>query len=144
MSRLSPKKLITPQSVLIEQTAAEMAAVFWEAGRSAGMPSRFKNARAFARAKMTTFIPKAVQHLIEVLGNSATTKEMKDLIYEAIMERVNDPDLSNSGIKAFEVPIEYKSDKYIAPAPLIINTKQPTNIKKNSLSGTSIKQVYHG
>lgn len=138
MSRLSPKKLITPQSVLIEQTALQMAAVFWEAGRSSGMPSKYKNARAFARAKLTTFIPKAVQHLIEMISNQATPKEMKDLIYEAIMERVNDPDLSNCGIKAFEVPIEYKSDKHIAPAPLIINTKQ------KALASTSIKEVYNG
>jgi len=138
MSKLSPKKLVTPQSILIEQTAAELAAIFWEAGRSAGMPSRFKNARTFARAKMTTFIPKAVQHLLEMLGNPAVPKEQKDLIYEAILERVNDPDLSNCGIKAFEIPIEYKSDKHIAPAPLIINTKQ------KALNSTSIKEVYNG
>lgn len=138
MSRLSPKKLVTPQSILIEQTAAEMACIFWEAGRSAGMPSKYKNARAFARAKLTTFIPKAVQHLIEMISNPATSKEMKDLIYEAIMERVNDPDLSNCGIKAFEIPIAYKSDKHVAPAPLIINTKA------KALSSTSIKEVYNG
>lgn len=139
MDSLSQKALITPQSLLIEKTALEFAAVFYEAGRSSGLKSKHKDARAFAKANLTRFIPKAIEHLMDLLGKDYIPQDQKDLIYEAIMERANDPDLSNCGIPVFKVPIEYKSDKHVPPAPVIVNTTRiedlpldsaPLNFKK--------------
>jgi hypothetical protein len=78
---------------VIEKTAAEFAAVFYEAARSSGLTSEFKNPRSFARANFTKFIPKAVEVLISMLGRSDIHDLMKQEIYEALMERNNDPTL---------------------------------------------------
>lgn len=137
MSRLSPKKLIQPHSLVIEKTALELAAVYYEAGRSAGLTSKHKNARAFAKANVTKFIPKAVELLMDMLGKDSTPQDQKDMIYEAIMERANDKDLSESGIPIFKVPIEYKSDRHIPAAPLVINTKEVSNIDDIKLDSVS-------
>ena len=116
------KKLIKPESILIEQTALDMAAVYWESGRLSGLKSKHKTARAFARANVTHFIPTAVDTLMTILANPATPKAQKDAIYDAFLERANDEELSNIGIKAFENPFEYTSDKVIVPPPIIVNT----------------------
>ena len=55
------KNLITPQSLLIEKTALELAAVFYEAGRSSGLTSVCKNAKQYAKRNVEKFIPKAVE-----------------------------------------------------------------------------------
>lgn len=116
------KKLIKPESILIEQTALELAAVYYEAGRSSGLQSKHKNARLFAKANVSTFIPKAVDLLMDMLANSATPKPQRDAIMDAFLERANDEELSNIGIKAFENPFEFTSDKVIIPPPIIVNT----------------------
>lgn len=114
------RKLVTPQSILIEQTALNIAAVYYEQGRSLGLTSRFKNPQQYAKKYVERFIPKAVEILMDMLGNDATKPEMKEMIYEAFMERVNDQDLSyqSTGLKAFEVPVDYKSDKFVPPKPI--------------------------
>lgn len=137
MSKLSPKKLIQPHSLVIEKTALELAAVYYEAGRSAGLTSKHKNARAFARANVEKFIPKAVELLMDILGKDSTPQDQKDMIYEAIMERANDTDLSNSGIPVFKVPIDYKSDRHVPDAPLVINTID--DIKLDSVSTLALR-----
>lgn len=101
MSNLS-RKIVTPQSILIEQTALAIAAEYYEIGRSQGLKSKHKNARAYARANVEKFIPLAVENLLKMLSLPHVPQEQKDLIYDAIMERTNDPELSNSGVKAFE------------------------------------------
>lgn len=101
MSNLE-RKLITPQSLVIEKTALELATAYHEAGRSSGLISKHKNAKAFAKANVEKFIPKAIEILMQILSNPATPQEQRDLIYDAFMERSNDPDLSNSGIGAFK------------------------------------------
>lgn len=91
---MSSLKILKPKSDLIERTALEMAAVFWEAARSSGLAQgKHKNARSFAKANIEKFIPFAVKHLIEILNNPEHGKHIKDEIYEALMDRVNDPDL---------------------------------------------------
>ncbi len=138
MDRLQPK-LITPQSLVIEKTALDLAAVFYEAGRSSGLKSKHKNARAFAKANVERFIPKAVELLMDILGKDSTPADQKEMIYEALMERANDVELSNCGIPAFKVPIDYKSDKHVPDKPVIWNTTRiedlpltsaPLNLKK--------------
>jgi hypothetical protein len=138
---MSKKQLITPQSLVIEKTALELACVFWEAGKSSGMKSKYKSARAFAKARVETFIPKAVELLMDMLGKDSTPADQKQLIYDAFLERANDPDLSNCGIPVFAQPVPYKSDKHVPAAPLIINTMD-SDIS-NLLSSTS-KVTFNG
>lgn len=116
------KRLIKPESILIEQTALDLACIYYEGGRSAGLTSKHKSPKAFAKANVTTFIPKAVELLMEMLANPATPQAQKDMIYDAFTERANDQELSNVGIKAFENPFEFTSDKVVIPPPIIVNT----------------------
>lgn len=111
MDRLQKNALITPQSLLIEKTALELAAAFYEGGRSAGLKSKHKDARSFAKANVETFIPKAVELLMTMIGSDAIPQDQKDLIYEAFMERTNDQDLSNCGIPVFENNTPFLADK---------------------------------
>src|SRR5882672_4823312 len=104
------KNLITPQSLLIEKTALELAAVFYEAGRSSGLTSKHKDARAFAKANVEKFIPKAVELLMDILAKDSTPQDQRDLIYEAFLERTNDKELSNIGIPIFKNDIPYLPD----------------------------------
>lgn len=88
------KKIITPRNTLIEKTAGELAAAWYEIGRSQGLTSKHKNARKYAKANLEKFIPKAVELLLQMLEpHSNATEEMKAEIYEALMERHNDPEL---------------------------------------------------
>jgi hypothetical protein len=110
MSKLN-KTLITPQSLLIEKTALELACVFWDAGRSSGLTSKHKDARTFAKANVTKFIPKAVDLLMDILANPSTPQDMRDMIYDAFLERTNDKELSNIGIDAFKNDTPFLPDK---------------------------------
>lgn len=118
------RKLITPQSVLIEKTALEFACVFYEAGRSSGLTSKHKDAKSYAKKYLTKFIPLAVSHLMDMLSNPNVHKEQKDLIYDALLERANDKDLSNT-IPIFDNPLAatFISDtKDTRGGPLVINS----------------------
>lgn len=87
-------KIIQNKHVLIETVAAELAATFYEVGRGQGLKSKWPNARAYARANLEKFIPKATDILISMLGpNSNVSAEMREEIYDALMERHNDPEL---------------------------------------------------
>src|SRR6266567_3226128 len=120
MSRLSSKNLITPQSLLIEKTALELAACYYEAGRSSGLTSKHKNARAFAKANVEKFIPKSVELLMDILSKDSTPLEQRDLIYQAFLERTNDKELSNIGLKVFENDIPYLPEKPVIYDPKTI------------------------
>lgn len=131
-------KLITPQSVLIEKTALELACVFYEAGRSSGLKSKHKDARSFAKAKLETFIPKAVDLLMDILANPATPDDQKDMIYQAFMERTNDKELSNIGLDEFKNDIPYLPEKpVIYDQRTIESMTRETNLfeKKDKLDG---------
>lgn len=83
-----------PKYKVFEHVAAEFAAVYYEAGRSTGLTSKFKDARSFARANFEKFIPKAIEHCVTLLGRQDIPDLCKAEIYEAIMERNNDPDIN--------------------------------------------------
>src|SRR6185312_6553118 len=85
--------LTTPRHALIEKTAGEIAACFYEQGRSLVLKSKYKNARAYAKANIEKFVPKATEILIEMLGRNDISEVMKQEIYAAVMERAHDPDL---------------------------------------------------
>lgn len=119
-------KIIQPHSMLIEQTAGQYAAIFWEACRSSGMkPGRHKNARSYARANLEKFIPLVVKNLIEVMSRPETSIEMKETIYQAILERTNDQQLDMMGKSAqlpeYENTVLYRKDNEL-PKPVIVNT----------------------
>jgi hypothetical protein len=161
MGKLERKMTVTtPQSILIEETALQLAAAYYEQGRSLGLASKFKTPQAYAKKYVTNYIPLAVSFLMDMLGKDSTPADQKEMIYQAFLERANDPDLSyeNTGLKAFEVPVEYKSDKHTPDKPLEWNTKdkiedlpmtlmlKPT--RKLSLTeqimGTAKKVILHG
>lgn len=87
--------LRNPKYTIIEKTAAELAGVFYDAGRATGLKSKYKNARAYAKGEFVKFIPKAVEILTGMLGRFDLPDLMKQEIYEAIMERNDDPTLNS-------------------------------------------------
>jgi hypothetical protein len=130
-------KIIEPKIDLIEKTAGECAGVFYDACRSSAMKIiklqgktinllKYKSTKQFARAHFEKFIPAATHALIEILSKETTSEEKKRLIYDALMERVNDDQLNElgkaTGLPEFEKTILYKPDDE-KPKPVIINTK---------------------
>lgn len=128
MGRLEKKilkiqnQVVSPHSLLIEKTALELAATYYEVGRSQGLTSKFKNPKAFAKANVEKYIPMAVKLLMDMIGSEAVPQDQKDMIYDALMERTNDPDLSDIGIPAFINKTPFTSDRVEKVEPLIINT----------------------
>lgn len=135
MSSLA-NKIITPQSILIEKTAGEFAANFYEGCRNSNMKvimlqgkrinlMNFKGPRQFARAHLEKFIPAALEALITIMGNDKTHPDQKEIIYQAIMERTNDEQVNAmgqaAGLPEFEKTILYKPDDE-KPKPIIVNT----------------------
>jgi hypothetical protein len=96
--------------LLIEKTALDLACVAYEKGRSLGYTSKYKDAREYAKKYVEMYIPLAVNFLMDILANPATPESQKSLIYDAIMERTNDKELSNIGIDVFKNDIPYLPD----------------------------------
>lgn len=103
-------KVIKPESEIIEQTALQLAATFYEIGRGQGLTSKYKNARLYAKANFEKFIPKALDVLHEMLGNSSTSEDQKELIYTALIERANDPSLNSIFPKKFPEHLKVKQN----------------------------------
>lgn len=131
-------KIADPSTFIVEKTAGLMAAEFFEAARNSDLKKiqlqgkiinlmKYKNnPRAFARAHLEKFIPAAVHALTQILSNEKTPPDQKEIIYKAIMERVNDPGLdlmakTAGDLPEFENTILYKHDDE-KPKPVIINT----------------------
>jgi hypothetical protein len=95
--------------VIIEKTALELAATWYEIGRGQGMTSKWPNARAYARANLEQFIPKALEILTDMLGRNDLSQHMRDEIYDAIMERNNEPTLAilDAPKNQFKLPDEF-------------------------------------
>src|SRR5438552_1465602 len=95
------RKLKDPSDVIVEKTAGEFAGVFYDSARSSDMKLiklqgkivnllRYKSARDFARRHLEAFIPAAVHALNEIMCNPNTPEAQRLIIYNAIMERIND------------------------------------------------------
>jgi hypothetical protein len=82
-----------PRHTLIEGIAMNFAAEYYEIGRMQGLTSIHKTHKAFAKANFEKFIPATIKTLRQQLANPKIPEAQKEIIYEAIMERVNDPDL---------------------------------------------------
>lgn len=101
---LEKKLRFKPTSTpIIEKTALEFAAVWYDIGRGQGMTSKWKTPRAYARANLEKFIPVALKHLLSMLSRHDISEHMKKEIYDAYIERANDPDL-----KIFDAPKDLK------------------------------------
>lgn len=138
MSSLT-RKLKDPSDVIVEKTAGNFAATFFEAARSSGLTVihlqgqkinllKYKNnPRAFARSHLEKFIPAAVHALTDILSRNTTPESQKQIIYQALMERVNDLDLDMMGKTAllpdFQQTVLYKPDTE-KPKPVIVNTSR--------------------
>lgn len=133
------RKLIKPESVLIEKTALELAAAFYEVGRGQGLTSRYKTPQAYAKRHVKEFIPKAVSILMDMLANPQTDEACRLAIYDAFLERANDKDLSNT-IPIFDNPFadKFTSDKVVPQKPLV-----GTSPKKDSLDDLPLEQMLH-
>lgn len=129
-------KIVDPSNVIVEKTAGEFAGVFYDAARSSGMTViklqgqainllRYKSPRDFARRHLEKFIPAAVHALTDILSRPETPEAQKRIIYDAIMERVNDKDIDmlakTAKLPEFENTVLYKPDDE-KPKPIIINT----------------------
>ena len=91
---ISEQRLLkAPESTVIEKVALEFAAVFYDAARSSGATSKLTQ-RAWARKNFQKFIPHATKHLISMLGRSDIADLMKQEIHQALLERVNDPEVT--------------------------------------------------
>lgn len=85
--------LNAPKYTVLEKVAGELAGTWYEIGRGQGMTSKWKDSKSYARANFIKFIPKAVELCVSMLGRSDIAPLMKEEIYEALMERHNDPRL---------------------------------------------------
>ena len=130
-------KIVDPSNVIVEKTAGEFAGVFYDAARSSGLKTimlqgqkinllKYKTPRAFARSHLEKFIPAAVNALIDIMSRHNCPEDQKLMIYNALMERVNDKDLdmmakTAGDLPEFEQTVLYKDDN-AKPKPVIINT----------------------
>ncbi len=123
MSRLE-RKLVKPESILIEQTALRLACEFYEIGKSQGLTSKYKTHKAYARRHLNEFIPLAVSYLMDIISNPQTSIEMRDMVYDALTERANDQELSQS-LPVFNNPFadKFTSDKVVPQKPLVGTSK---------------------
>jgi hypothetical protein len=114
-------KIKKPSSVLIENIAANLAAEFYEAAlRTPGLkPSKHKTHKAFVKANIEKFLPKAVDLCLDMLGNPYTPADQKQMIFEALQDRVNDPE--NDHVMLPELDVKTLLPKQ-EPKPVIVNT----------------------
>lgn len=117
-----------PHSILIEQTCLQFAATWYEAGRSTGLTSKFKDARSYAKANWPKFIPKVVDIFLDMLNKPSTPAGMKEEIHAALMERHNDPTLTEGRPSIPDIDVK----KVLAATrqPTIIIDTLMDNIKK--------------
>lgn len=136
---MSKLKIVDPSNFIIEKTAGEFAGVWYDAARSSGLTivklqndiidlRRYKRTRDFARRHLEKFIPAAVNALTDIMSNPNTAPAKREAIYNALMERVNDPQLGDiaklaGNLPEFEQTILYKTDQE-KPKPIIINTSK--------------------
>lgn len=129
--------LSAPKSNLIEHVAGQLAATWYEIGRGQGMKSKWPTARLYAKNNIEKFIPKAIEHLIEILNNPTFPDLAKQEIYEALMERHNDPTLKRDGelpdidMKKLMAVIEKNKGNNATQANLSLAQKIDNAVKNN-------------
>lgn len=109
-----------PKYTLIEQTAIELAGCWYDIGRQQSLKSKHKTARLYAKHNFTKFIPKAIECLLAQLNDETISPIIKEQIYEALMERHNDPTL-NAYMPNNDIDITKIIGEKPLP-PVIVNT----------------------
>ena len=140
------RKISAPHSILIETVAAHLAATFYEVGRSQGMTSKCKNAREYSRKNLEKFLPKAIDYCISMLANPNTNEEMKQMIYDCLSERVNDPNnitlTDIKGLPALDIKKLLDNLPAAPPSQQLKKVREaPINIKTALQTGTAIGKV---
>lgn len=136
-------KLNLPKFDVVEYTALEFALVFYEACRNQGMKSKHKTARLFALHNYQRFIPKALEYLIDILGKEGIHDNVKEKIYIAIQERVNDPEV-NSVLPSENVIPELDLKKILESIPeKPVTIKTDIFDKKKSLKSRLKEDIAH-
>lgn len=79
---------------IIESTAIEMCAAFYDVAMQQGLPTTYKSQRKYVKANWEKFIPKALDALMQILGGDYPD-EMKKPIYAAVVERANHQPMLN-------------------------------------------------
>lgn len=113
--------LSAPKYTVLERVAGELAGCFYEAGRSSGLSSDYKDARSFARAKFLTFLPKAIELCLSMLNRSDIHDLMKQEIFQALSERMNDPEINNV-LPNYDAMEMMKLLPKSEPRPVIMNS----------------------
>lgn len=90
-------KLLRPRDILIERTAGELAATWFEAAQNTPeintLRKKYKNnPKVYARKNWEKFVPLAVNILVGMLGRQDLPLEMREEIYNCIIDRANDPE----------------------------------------------------
>lgn len=90
-------KLIKPRDVLIEKVAGQLAATYFEAAQNTPqmdtLRKKYRNdPRRYARMNLEKFIKPAIECLIESLKSPRLSVEAKEEIYNALIDRINDPE----------------------------------------------------
>ncbi len=141
---MNKRKLNDPSSILIEVTAGTLAAEWYEIGRRQGLTSKHKTVKGYVNANVEKFIPKAVDILLSMLGNPSTPEEQKVLIYDALSERVNDPNnVTSTDIKGLPALDIKKLLDNLPPAlpnqQLKKVREKPINVLSNSTAIGKVK-----
>lgn len=133
------KKQVKPIDPLIFQTAGDFAAVWFDAALSSGLPrgkyvgKGDKPIKMFVADHLEKFIPLAISTLIEMLKpTSNCNTQMRERIYEALMNPVNDPELMMIG----KANTKQQNEKMVLDAIKNFN-KRKININ-NLKSSTSL------
>lgn len=146
-------KLIKPMNPLIWNTAASMAAEWFEIALSSGLKrgkyvgKGDKPIRMFVKDKIEIFVPMAISILIDMLKPTSNCSDhMREKIYEALLDPVNDPDLMATGksktkneheqmiLKAIQ-DHDKNQMKFNAIAPLNMKKAKPNLKSSTSLGG---------
>lgn len=151
------KKITKPHEILFEHIAGQFAAIFYETGRSQGMTSVHKTAKAYAAANLEKFLPRAIDHCITLLNRPDIPLEAKELIYDALTERVNDKsNVTSTDIKGLpDIDIMKVLDNLnLLPTPnlqqlkperekavIIKSDVAKVNVKERLRTGTAIGKV---
>lgn len=137
------QKITTPSSFIIEQTALQLASAFYEIGRGQGLPSKHKTARHYAAHNVEKFVPHAIVHLREIWLNPNTPNEMRAMLHDVFMERINDPVAESmaDSAKGHVLPnLEIAKVIPIETLPSVIKDKRAAKeFSKDLLASTAIR-----
>lgn len=137
---INKKQLNLPKMDLIEHTALNFALTFYEGCRNQGMKSKYKTARLYALHNYQKFLAKAIETLQEMLGRDDIHENVKEKIYEAVMTRVNDPEVNQIFPMHGAIP-ELDLEKILKGVPdkpvVVLDFKRKRSLKSRLKEGVA-------